>query len=277
MSNPRSNKRPFAIRLIGFDAAETARLEIGLAVRRAGCWAYIALHEDNLRDPDLFIANGTDMKALAKISYHCAGDIRPALLLGTPLVSLPYSSLPTPYQWPQLLAELDKLMDKRIDALKRLKAAGVVAIAERRRRERLDIDLTEPAEYDAMRRKPAEGGVLVVDKAAVLRDHLAGVMMRHKLTVGLAVDAAAAADYCSRFRVAAVLVNTSTPGVDAYALCRTIRDLNPKRPFAMILLAGKSFHYDAARARAAGCDGFLGKPLAPRHLLEALKKFLPLH
>jgi CheY-like chemotaxis protein len=271
-----SSKRPLAIRLIGFDAAETARLEIGLAVKRANAPAYYALHEDNLRDPDLFVVNGGDLKALAKISYLCPGDIRPALLLGAPLVAVPHPSLATPYQWPQLLAALDKLVQKRSEALARLDAAGMIAVPERRRRERLDIDLTEPGEYEAMRRKPAEGGVLVVDKAAVLRDHLAGVLIRHKLTVGLAGDAMTATDYCSRFRVAAVLINTSTPGIDAYALCRTIRDDNPKRAFAMILLAGKSFDYDAAKARAVGCDGFLGKPLAPRHLLAALGKFLPL-
>lgn len=270
------NKRPFAIRLIGFDDREAEHLAARLALKRGKSPAYCCLHEDNLRDPDLFIANAGDLKALAKISYLSCGDIRPALLIGTPVVSLPYPCLATPFEWSQLLAMLDTLVGKRTDTLSRLQASKQVLVPERRRCERLDIDLTEPGEYERMRHQPAEGGVLVVDKTEVLRDYLAEVLAPHMLTAGFTNDELEASDYCGRFRVSVVLINTSTPGIDPYDLCSKIRQATPKKQLTVIFLAGRGFSYDAARARTVGCNGFLGKPLAQHHLLSTLKKFLPL-
>lgn len=269
------NKYPFAVRLLGFDADSSESIAAAFAPDRKNGYGYVYLHEDNLQDPDFYIANAEDINALAKLPYLCPGDIRPALLIGQPPVDTPHPWLPTPFTWPQLLAALDVLVERRADALVALQASGVVKVPERRRSARLDIDFTDPTEYERMRRPMRSGDVLVIDKTAMMRDFLAGVLSRQQITVALAHNAIAAHAYCAAHPVALALINTSTPGIEPYALCRKIKHSQRVQAPAVVLLTGKAFVYDASRAHEAGADGFLTKPLAAHHLLLAVKKFLP--
>ena len=269
------NKYPFAVRLIGFSDAETDKLSLALHAEQGRGYSYIHLLDDNLQDPDLFLVNADELRALARLSYVQPSDVRPALLIGAPAIDLPYACLPRPIQLKRLFDELDGLIEKRADALSRLEASGVIKVAERRRRERLDIDLTDPTVYRQMRRVPIDGGVLVVDKSAMVADYLKGVLSRHGVAVAWVNDETAAVNHCGRNKVSIVLINTSTPNIDPYRLCQTIKRSNSVQKTSVIMLTGKPFIYDAMRARCAGCDGFLNKPLAPHHLLTALKKFLP--
>ncbi len=269
-------KYPFAVRLIGFDEQEADKLEKAFAAEQGRGMAYFRLLEDNLQDPDLYLANADDLKALVQLSYQGPSEIRPALLIGTPIIALPHAAIQRPIQWPLLFTALDTLVEKRADALARLEASDIITVPERRRRDRVDLDLTDPADYKSIRRVPVDGGVLVVDKAAMLRDYLAGVLGRLQLPVGWVNGAEAAITYCSENKVSVVVINTSTPDIDPYALCQQIKRSNSFRQTSVILLTSKLFVYQTMRARCAGCDGFLNKPLAPHHLLSALRKFLPL-
>ncbi|MBI1889187.1 MAG: response regulator [Burkholderiales bacterium] len=269
------SKYPYAVRLIGFDDREADKLSAAFAADRERQYGYFRLEEDNLQEPDLFIANADDIRALAKLSYFSPSDIRPALLVGEPSIALPYPRIPRPWRLPAVFSELDILVERRAEALSRLEASAAVKVPERRRQERLDIDLTDPAEYENRRRAPADGGVLVIDKTAMLRDFLLGVLKRYDCPVAWAREEEAAADYCKRQKVALVLINTSTPGVDPYRLSEQIKRMNAAHQTSVVMLTGKPFVYDAARARFAGCDGFLNKPLAVHHLVSLLKKFLP--
>lgn len=269
------NKYPFALRLIGFGDPEANKLETIFSAEREKGYGYFRLLEDNLQDADLYIANGEDIKALVKLSHLSHGEVRPALLIGQPVIPMPHPVIDRPVQAQRLFAELDALVEKRADALARLEASDIIAVPERRRRDRLDLDLTDPAEYQRMRRQPAAGGVLVIDKSAMLRDYLAGVLARQALHVAWVKEADAAVKYCNERQVSVVLINTSLPGIDPYALCQQIKRNNSVRTTSVIMLTGKPFVYEPLKARCAGCDGFLNKPLAPHHLLSALRKFLP--
>jgi CheY-like chemotaxis protein len=269
------SKYPFAVRLVGFDEREADELDAALAAQQGRGYGYFRLLEDNLQDPDLYLANADEPKALVKLSSYAPCDIRPALLIGEPAMPLPYPYIPRPAKPTALLAELDTLVERRAEALIRLEAASVVKVPERRRRERLDIDLTDPEEYRRMRRAPADGGVLVVDKTPMLRDFLAGVLKQYGWPAVWMKDEDSAADYCAKHRVSIALINTSTPLVDPYRLCQQIKRSNATHLTSVVMLVGKPFVYDQAKARCAGCDGFLNKPLAVHHLLTALRKFLP--
>lgn len=268
-------KYPYAVRLIGFDDREADLMGVAFAVENERQYGYFRLEEDNLQEPDVFIANAEDIRALAKLSYFSPSDIRPALLVGEPAISLPYACVPRPLRVSAVFAELDNLVERRAEALSRLEASSAIKVPERRRQERLDIDLTDPAEYENRRRAPADGGVLVIDKTAMLRDFLLGVLKRYDFPVALAREEQAAVDYCKRQNVALVLINTSTPAIDPYRLSEHIKRMHAAHQTAIVMLTGKPFVYDHVKARLAGCDGFLNKPLAVHHLLSLLKKFLP--
>jgi CheY-like chemotaxis protein len=149
-------------------------------------------------------------------------------------------------------------------------------VAERRRRQRPDFDLTDPADYTPRRKGPPEGAVLIVDKGAALRDHVAKLFSTRKLSVEWTDSASTAVRLCEETAVAVVLINTSTPGVDPYTLCAQIKQLDSANRVAVVLLVGDSFPYHASRARAAGVRGLLDKPVADRHLEATIKKLLSL-
>lgn len=267
---------PFAIRMIGFSEQETREVDAILASARGKGYRYTCLEEDNLQDPDLYIANADQLKALARLVDLRPGDIRPALLVGTPGVDLPYPRVTRPIQPHLLIETLDKLIEKRADALSRLEASDVVVVPERRRRDRLDLDLTDPAEYIKIRGKvPSNGMVLVVDRNPALRDHLAELLRRSNVPVAWAGNESKAVELCLQRPTALVMINTSAPGVDPYSLCRSIKQQHPQVRIAVIFLVSRPFEYDLQLARHVGADGFLNKPLAPHHLMSVMKKFLP--
>ena len=267
---------PFAVRLIGFSPEEEASFDENFSVRQGRGYGYFRLVEGNLQDPDLYIANGRQLKALVTLADLRPGDVRPAMLVGTPEVALPYPAVGSPIRWPQLFETLDELIEKRADALSRLEASDIVTVPERRRRDRFDLDLTDPSEYEKMRAKvPENGVVLVVDKTPALRDYLADLLVRQKVPVLWVNDEVEAVEICKREPVAVVMINTSTPGVDPYRLCWAIKEKDSPVRVAVVFLVSKPFVYDLQQARYVGADGFLNKPLASHHLVTLLKKFLP--
>jgi CheY-like chemotaxis protein len=271
-----SHHFPFAVRLIGFSVHEMDACDAAFAEGRNKGYGYFRLAHGNLRDPDIYVANAAELKALITLANLRPSDVRPALLVGTPAVELPYARVGRPIDWSQLLAALDGLVEKRADALSRLEASDIVVVPERRRRDRVDLDLTDPAEYEKMRRKIRDdGAVLVVDKTPALRDYLADLLLRHQIPVEWASDEAGVIALCKQKPVSVVMINTSTPGVDPYRVCSAIKEKNSPVKIAVIFLISKPFVYDAEQADYAGADGFLTKPLANQHLVSALKKFLP--
>jgi DNA-binding NarL/FixJ family response regulator len=81
---------------------------------------------------------------------------------------------------------------------------------------------------------------------------------------------------CDETPVSVLMINTSTPQVDPYRLCADVKCLEASQRTAVVFLVGRSFSYDAPRARAAGVRGLLDKPVADRHLYTAIKKLMSL-
>lgn len=272
-----ANSIPFAVRLIGFKPQEVEIFDATFALDQGKGYGYIRLSEDNLQDPDLYIANAEELKALVALSDLRPSDVRPALLVGTTSIPLPYPSVERPIRWHRLFDALDKLIEKRADALSRLEASDVVAVPERRRRDRVDIDLTDPAEYQRMRTElPHGGAVLVIDKTPAFRDYIAELLLRNKTEVLWASSEAEAEGACARQRVAVVVINTSMQEINPYLLCQTVKAIRPADRTSVMFLVSKSSGYDAEQARQAGSDGYLTKPVAAHHFISALKKFMHL-
>ena len=69
-----------------------------------------------------------------------------------------------------------------------------------------------------------------------------------------------------------MLMDLKMPLVDGNEATRQIKNNNP----AIKIIAQTSFSYknDRDEARAAGCDGFLSKPVKPMNLLATVEKFM---
>ncbi|MFZ6757759.1 response regulator [Undibacterium sp. Ji50W] len=273
-----STKTPtIAIRLLGFSQKEEETFSTVLAVLREKGYRYLVLKTGSLQDPDLHIVNAEDIKALATLSDLNLGDAQPVLLIGKTTISLPYPFMPRPIRWRKLFDVLDELIDRRQLLLTTLSAYSAVAVPERRRRERLDLDLSDPVDYQKMRRPTVtRGGIMIVDKDMRFREYVAMIMDRYNISVTLACDERSALMLDKNNRHAMTMINTSTPGLDPYRLCSELKKQNTDRRTTVILLVDKVFVYKVANAQQAGCEGFLTKPLSRKQVLSTIQKFLEL-
>ncbi|MFZ6863830.1 response regulator [Undibacterium sp. Ji67W] len=273
-----SQKTPtIAIRLLGFSAKDEETFFNVLAVAREKGYRYACLKPGSVQDPDMYIVNAEQLSALATLSDLHPGDAQPVLLIGKTDVELPYQTMPRPIRWRKIFDVLDDLVSRRELLLTTLGAHNTVSVHERRRTKRLDLDLTDPAVYDRMRKQPmAKGGILVVDKDTQFREYVAAVMDPYGYTVTLASDERSALLLDKNNQHALTLINTSTPNVDPYRLCDGLKRQNEGLKTSVILLIDKSFEYKISLADRVKCAGFLVKPLSRRVLLRTLKKYLQL-
>lgn len=267
-------KYPFAVRLIGFDPHEHARLSASLALAPPSGPGYCCLLDDSLQEPDLIIVNGGDLRALARLPASGPADLHPALVIGEPPVALPFPVLARPYTAAALFEQLAALAGRRAVALADITSRGLPLVPERRRAPRLDIDLTDPSEFAARRKEPPRGAILIVDKGGAFRDHVERVLGPRRMGIEWTDSATAAVRLCDETPVAMVLVNTSTPGVDPYGLCGAIKGNDSGTRIAVVLMVSPAFPYDPLRAREAGVRGLLDKPIADRTLVGTVKKLL---
>lgn len=269
-------KYPFAVRLIGFPQPEQVRLEAALMQAPTAGPAYFCLLDDSLQEPDLTIANGDDLPALARLPLSGAPDIQPALVVGQPAVNLSFPTLARPYTDERLYQLLAEMVTRRADALARLTARGLPFVPERRRSSRPDVDLTDPSEYIMRRKSPPRGAVLIIDKGAAFRDHVARLLGARRMGIEWTDSAPAAVRLCDETPVSVVLVNTAAPNIDPYSLCSTIKSQDGGASIAVVLMVSQAYPYDCSRARAAGVRGMLDKPIHDRVLVGTLKRLLSL-
>jgi CheY-like chemotaxis protein len=267
---------PFAVRLSGFAPADGARIEAVLAQAPHTGPSYFCLHDDSLQEPDLYVANGDDWTAVARLAALDPGPLQPTVVVGGLPGQFAFPRLACPLDPPRLYEMLAQLMAQRAQALALLSARGLAPMPERRRRPRLEQDSGDPATYQAQRRPPPCGAVLIIDNGGAFRDHVARLLGQCRQPVEWTDSASAAVRLCDETPVSLVMVNTSTPGIDPYALCGRIKSQGACARTAVVLLVSHAFRYDSERARDAGVRGLLDKPVADRHLVAALQKLLSL-
>ncbi|MCC2973183.1 two-component system response regulator [Massilia sp. IC2-476] len=274
---------PFTVRLVGFAPPECAQLESLLAQAPLPGASYFCLHDDSLQEPDLYIADGSNPAALARLACLPPGALQPILMIGGDGASK-YRTLPRPVDSARLYQVLAELLDTRVKALVALAASGERSLPERRRRPRLAPDTEAPAYYQRLRQGPPDGAVLIIDKGGAFRDHVARVVSNtFANTAGPASrsiewtdSGRAAVRLCDETPVSLVMINTCATGIEPYSLSSAIKSQEGAGRTAVLFLVGQSFKYDSLRARDAGVRGLLDKPVADRHLLATFQKLLAL-
>ncbi len=71
-----------------------------------------------------------------------------------------------------------------------------------------------------------------------------------------------------------ILMDLSIPGIDGWEVTRRLKADPATKAIPIIALTAHAMHGDEDRARRAGCDGYLAKPITPSKVVEAVKKFL---
>jgi len=114
--------------------------------------------------------------------------------------------------------------------------------------------------------------VLVVDDEPMVRRSLALALERAGATVMTAADGQEALACLREHKTAAVFSDVRMPGMDGWALLRSVKRLDASTP--VVLITGFGSEEVAARAEEAGAAGVLEKPVDMGDLQQLLRSLL---
>src|SRR5688572_6704727 len=110
----------------------------------------------------------------------------------------------------------------------------------------------------------------------VVEDNPTNLMLMRAVLqrAGHRVDAAASAEEAvrqlERCHPAAILMDIQLPGRDGLALTRDIKSHPGTAAIPIIALTAHAMREDRDRALAAGCDGYIAKPINTRTLVQEI-------
>jgi two-component system cell cycle response regulator DivK len=116
--------------------------------------------------------------------------------------------------------------------------------------------------------------ILIVDDQP-MNIELARFVLEHD---GLAVDAAADAGQAmaaiAACRPDLVLMDIQMPGTDGLSLTRSLKQDPATRRIVVVAFTAYAMKGDEARLRAAGCDGYIAKPIQVASFAAAVRALL---
>jgi CheY-like chemotaxis protein len=110
--------------------------------------------------------------------------------------------------------------------------------------------------------------VLVVDDNPSNTKLLAFVLKRGGYDVRTADSALTGADVLREFQPQLILMDLQMPGISGLEWTRQLKADPATQAIPIVAVTAYAMKGDAERARAAGCDGYLTKPIDTRTLLD---------
>jgi CheY-like chemotaxis protein len=92
--------------------------------------------------------------------------------------------------------------------------------------------------------------------------------------VRVAVDAEEALGVLDGFRPRLILMDLQLPGMDGLTLTRRLKEDPATRDVAILALTAYAMKGDEEKARQAGCDGYITKPIDTRTLPVVISRVL---
>ena len=116
--------------------------------------------------------------------------------------------------------------------------------------------------------------VLVVDDNPTNLKLLAYLLQAKGYDVRTAADAESALDVVREVMPALILMDLQLPGMDGLELTRHLKAAEATRHIIVIAVTAYAMTGDEQRARAAGCDDYMAKPIDTRALPGIVAKHL---
>lgn len=115
--------------------------------------------------------------------------------------------------------------------------------------------------------------ILIVEDVDLNRDLLTQLLEdEHRLV--LAEDGVAALEVAASEKPDLILMDLSLPRMDGFEATRRLKADPALAPIPIIVLSAHAMNTDEARARAAGCDDFLTKPVDEDLLFQSIARHL---
>jgi two-component system cell cycle response regulator DivK len=116
--------------------------------------------------------------------------------------------------------------------------------------------------------------ILVVDDNPTNLKLVRFLLQSHGFDVSTAVDATEALASLRDRRPRLILMDLQLPGIGGLELTRRLKEDPATSDIIIVALTAYAMKGDEARARAAGCDGYVAKPIDTRALPDVIRRAL---
>jgi len=117
--------------------------------------------------------------------------------------------------------------------------------------------------------------VMIVDDNALNVEMVSFVLGAAGFEVAVALDAEQALARLPAFDPALVLMDIQMPGMDGLALTHRLKTDAATRHIVILAFTAYAMKGDEARMRAAGCDGYISKPINVGSFAAQVRAHLP--
>jgi twitching motility two-component system response regulator PilG len=267
-----TGNRRFILEMLGFPSAEKTMLAstFRLTSRRTFCYVEASAPEER---PDIYVVNADTIDGLKALQERSPNVRAPAILIGrNPIASSAWPMIGKPIHWMRLFEQLDLLMQAALNERSRPSSEGVAQWDGRTYRRASDRHAAPDPVF--LEPKPMES-VLVVDDSATVRAFMRAKLAPFRFDVDYAENGEAAIDMAQTKSYTCIFLDILMPGIDGYQVCKRLKSSRATRESAVVMLSSKSSSFDKFRGNWAGCDAYLGKPVAEDELLATIARFLP--
>ena len=116
--------------------------------------------------------------------------------------------------------------------------------------------------------------ILLVEDNEMNRDMLSRRLQRRGFEVEMAVDGREGVDMAQNGEYDLILMDMSLPEIDGWEATRRIKADEALKSIPIIALTAHAARGDEEKARNAGCDDYLTKPIDEELLFDKLRQFL---
>lgn len=114
--------------------------------------------------------------------------------------------------------------------------------------------------------------ILIVEDEAAIRTGLSDVFVFHGYDVEEAVDGSEGLEKALSGRFDLILLDVMLPGLDGFAICNRVRELDPDQP--IIMLTAKTSDEDIIQGLSLGADDYVPKPFSVAQLVLRVQAVL---
>ncbi|SEM56709.1 response regulator [Bradyrhizobium sp. OK095] len=101
------------------------------------------------------------------------------------------------------------------------------------------------------------------------------LLEKHGYSVVAALDGARGIELGKTANPAIILLDIQLPVMHGYDVARALRSIAPLQDVPIIAVTSYAMAGDREKALAAGCDGYIEKPIDPDTFVSEIRKFLP--
>ncbi|HYD96989.1 MAG TPA: response regulator [Noviherbaspirillum sp.] len=272
IENASPGSRRFVLEILGFTEAEKSMLHSTFRLTGRRTFSYGEAVAPGER-ADIYLVNGDSADGMAQLRARAPNVHAPAVVIANAAAACEWPVVHRPIHWMRLFEQLDRQMGVALrERARRAPAAGPAWDGRTRRRA---ADRNLPPLRPVTPVQPRNESVLVVDDSPTVRAFMRTRLAPFRFDIDYAETGEMAVDMAQAKNYTCIFLDILMPGMDGYQVCKRIKSSAATKDTAVVMLSSKSSAFDKFRGSWAGCDAYLGKPVAEDELLTTIARFLP--